>query len=120
MSLARLQTRLARLEAQAYQWIWYANDLAAMLEFLATAGAQAMLAPDILQALGTALRQAGEAVGQQCPARYRAGDAAQKTVGDCMVRTMRTTIDTQITDPQTRARLYREIQHVFEAAREAK
>jgi hypothetical protein len=120
MSLARLQTRLARLEERAYQLIWYDEDLTWLVQRIAEAAIATGLAPDAAKALCAAVRHAGEELGRQGPRRYKQGDTVQKTVSDRLIRTVRMTIDMRITEPQTRTRLHREIQHAFAAAREAK
>ena len=118
MTRARLWTRLVRLEEQASQIFWYDDDLAQMLRYVAEAGTQADLAPNVLQALCAEVRQAGETLGQQCPRHYRLGSDEQKTVIERMVSTMVTTMNAQLTDPSTNRRMHQAVRNVVEAARE--
>lgn len=119
MSLARLSTRLRCLETQAYQILWYEDELEQLMQYVAEAGTQAALDLDVLQTLCTALRRAGQELGQQCPRRYMADAKERGTVVDRMMRMLCTTLDTQLSDPPTRKRLYQAIGNVFEAAQHA-
>ena len=119
MTLARAWTRLVRLEEQVSQRAWYDVDLAHLLRWIAEAGAQADLAPDVLQALCVAVRHAGEALGQHCPRSYRIESDAHKTVMTRMVSMIRTTIDAQLTEKDMRARMHQEMQQVLLAKIEA-
>jgi hypothetical protein len=62
MALARLWTRLLRLEAQASQMRWYTSDMAQVLAWVAEAGVQAGLAATFREALCAATRQVLQAL----------------------------------------------------------
>src|SRR5262249_40930175 len=62
MTLARLWTRLLRLEAQASQIRWYTSDMAQVLAWVAEAGLQAGLAAALREDLCAAIRQVLQAL----------------------------------------------------------
>ena len=71
MTPSRLWTRLERLEEQASHLYCSADMMAELLTYLAQAGTQAALAPEVLQPLCTAVRHRLEDFAQQFPAGLR-------------------------------------------------
>ena len=65
MTRARLWTRLVRLEEQASHLYCYAEGAAEVQAWLAQAGVQAALAPEVLQQLCAAVQHSLEALAQQ-------------------------------------------------------
>ena len=122
MTLSRLWTRLLRLEAQASHLYCYADAMAALLTYLAQAGRQAALAPEVLQPLCTAVRHSLEDLAQQFPRQYTS-DATHAAVVKGMMTVLQSTIQAEIPELRTRAQLntamHRVLQDVAEAERRA-
>jgi hypothetical protein len=117
MTLSRLWTRLVRVEERTGPLLWYAEGLTWVIQRVDEAAVATALALDVRQALCAALRHAGQGLGRESLRHYRESDTAQQTIVDHLMSTMRTVVDAHITDRQTRARLYQEIQNAFDAAR---
>ena len=115
MTLSRLWTRLVRLEEQASHLYCYADIMAELLTYLAQAGLQAALAPEVLQPLCTAVRHSLEDLAQQVP-RRSTSDATQDAMVKAMMTTLSVTIQVAVPEPSIRTRLNTAIHRVLQDA----
>ena len=118
MTPSRLWTRLGRLEEQASHLYCSADMMAELLTYLAQAGTQAALAPEVLQPLCTAVRHRLEDFAQQFP-RRSTSDATQDAMVKALMTTLSATIQAEIPEPSTRARLNKAIHRVLQDTVEA-
>ena len=106
---------LGRLEEQASHLYCYADIMAELLTYLAQAGLQAALAPEVLQPLCTAVWHSLEDLAQQVP-RRSTSDATQDAMVKAMMTTLSVTIQVEVPEPSIRTRLNTAIHRVLQDA----
>jgi hypothetical protein len=118
MRLARLWTRVTRLEQQANQLLWYDDVQTFVVEVVRQASSAAGLTPPMVEGMGSALQVRLLDLGHRFPRCVR-DEHAIRDVLAAVIPAVRSVLARQVVDPCTRQRVEEQIRQILQARADA-
>jgi hypothetical protein len=118
MRLARLWTRVTRLEQQASQLLWYDDVQTFLAEVVREAGSAAGLPPSLVEQMGSALQARLLELGHRFPKCVR-DEHAITSLMTAVITAVQSVLARQVGDPKTRQQVERQIRQILQARADA-